>query len=149
MNYSRVARHAERLPAIPATSTCNQPCYTTDDAKGMPMARLFPDLMDDQIDKAPIPGASLADLDLSKVAEHITRALDSGRGQGTPDEPESFLARYRCVVPVDGALIPTVGDGGRCMLRSRLPLPGTACGHRQSQFASARGSDRPAGAGPG
>ena len=72
------------------------------------MARLFAELTDDQVDKAPVPQATFADLNMRKVTDHIDRALSAGRCQGTAEQPEGFLERYRCVVQQNGALTPTV-----------------------------------------
>jgi ATP-dependent DNA helicase RecG len=72
------------------------------------MARLFAGLTDDEVDKAPVPQTTLADLDMRKVMDHMSRALPAGRCQGALEQPEAFLERYRCVALQNGALTPTV-----------------------------------------
>ncbi len=72
------------------------------------MALLFPGLTEDEVDKAPVANATLADLNLDQVQAHIIRAVEAGRCQGSPDKLEEFLQRYRCVTLHNGVLTPTV-----------------------------------------
>ncbi len=72
------------------------------------MARLFPDLTDEQVDKAAIEHAGLDDLDMRKVEAHIALAVGNGRLSPQPDQPVEFLKRFRCVVEVGGTLRPTI-----------------------------------------
>ena len=72
------------------------------------MALLVPEITDGRIDGFAVPHAALDALDMSKVQEHIERAIDAGRLDQAPHKPLDFLSRYRCVIDHHGAPVPTM-----------------------------------------
>jgi predicted HTH transcriptional regulator len=58
-------------------------------------------------DSQPIRSATLADIDLDRVAAHIAQATTRGRYSGT-QEPLQYLQRQRCVATIDGELHATL-----------------------------------------
>lgn len=58
-------------------------------------------------DRAPVIGAQLAHLDLTRVQQHIAGAQERGRYRGSPD-PVTFLMEQQCLVVLDGAHVPTI-----------------------------------------
>ena len=59
-------------------------------------------------DQSPVIGASLEDLDLVEVEQHLTACRERGRYNGTASEPLEFLVEQRAVVEIERTVFPTV-----------------------------------------
>lgn len=55
----------------------------------------------------PVTGATLADLNENLIREHIATAVRQ-RAYGESTEPRDYLLRHRCVLEVDGQVVPTL-----------------------------------------
>ena len=72
------------------------------------MAQLVPEITDGRIDGVPVAAATIDDLDMERVREHISTAVDAGRLDLTPRNPTEYLEHYRCIVMHHGAPTPTL-----------------------------------------
>ena len=59
-------------------------------------------------DQTPVVGATLEDLDLRDVEQHIAYSRDQGRYQGSATEPVPFLIEQHAAAEIEKAIIPTV-----------------------------------------
>ena len=71
-------------------------------------AQLVPEITDGRIDGVPVAAATIDDLDMQRVSEHIANAVETGRLDRAPRSSSEFLEHYRCVVLHHGAPTPTL-----------------------------------------
>lgn len=64
---------------------------------------ILEDLYLRSLDSQPIRSAGLSEIDIDRVAEHISQAIARGRYSGTRD-PLSYLETQRCIARIDGEL---------------------------------------------
>src|SRR3712207_4042574 len=72
------------------------------------MNELVQRIGDERIDTLPVERAQLKDLNLEAVAQHIAKETDDDRFDGGQRDPIDFLQEMRCVVDIDGELVPTL-----------------------------------------
>ncbi len=72
------------------------------------MSLLVPEITDGRIDGVPVLGATLDDINMQKVSDHIDQAHQTGRLEGNLLAPIEFLQRYRGVVEHQNVLTPTL-----------------------------------------
>lgn len=88
------------------------------------------------IERRPVPGARLDDLNLNQVRDHIDTAVRR-RGYAGPTAPEAYLLEHGCLVPGDdGALQPTLA-GLVCFAREPHHHV-SVCGIDVAQFSGPR-----------
>src|SRR3712207_577832 len=61
-----------------------------------------------KFDQTPVPDATLADLDIKEVEDHLAHALRVNRYSGDASTVEDFLVEERAAVQQGQTLIPTV-----------------------------------------
>lgn len=69
---------------------------------------LVPQIGDERIDTLPVVRATLDDINLDAVAQHISRAVENDRYDGTVAAPIPFLHEMRCLVEVEDRPTPTL-----------------------------------------
>lgn len=72
------------------------------------MNELVPRIGDERIDTLPVERATINDLNLDAVGQHIAKAVDDDRYDGGQTKPLDFLREMRCVVEEEGRLLPTL-----------------------------------------
>ena len=72
------------------------------------MNRLVSHITDSRVDSLPVERATLDDLNLDAVEQHIARAIDDDRYDGRATAVLDFLCEMRCVVEQNGHLTPTM-----------------------------------------
>src|SRR5690348_16013929 len=84
------------------------------------------------IDRQPVIGATLDDLDMAIVRRHILTAQERGRYEGSAD-PLDYLRQFSGIVDVDGTTVPTLASV--LMFAAEPERWLTACGADIAQFS--------------
>ena len=72
------------------------------------MGELVSRIGNERLDTLPVADATLKDLNIEAVAQHILRARESDRYSGGQSEPLPFLHEMRCVVSYQERVVPTL-----------------------------------------
>lgn len=72
------------------------------------MNELVPRIGNERIDSLPLNDATIDDLNMTAVQQHIASAVENDRYDGASTEPIAFLREMRCISEIDGKMIPTL-----------------------------------------